>query len=200
MFQTPRGEWISDFPPQGIFTEQGRRQPFVLRGNTAVIAVVSKKGDPHGGHSAIYAEWPQGAGACWRKFDLIVRDDVIEVRTGRIHENEPTRLPADRELYYRSWAVQLSTVNRLKFAVDRFGAKVSDGRYKYSEPGGLVGRLGGIGHGRRGLNCADFCVKVLTEAGVGHLVSGLFTTPVSLTGRGRESGVLFRHFFDFYPG
>ena len=169
------GQWYSDFPPHG----QGA---VVLQGNTAVIAVTSSDRDILGGHAVIVAEWTQGQDVCFQRFDLIIPSGVLTIRSTDIEMNKDTNLQVPFNLYYRSWVVDPIKVVALRNAVNRFRTKVNGGRYEFNHQGGLIGRLTS-GPGKRGVNCADFCVKVLTEAGVGHLVSGLFTTPVSLTGR-----------------
>ena len=151
----------------------------------AVIAVTSTDSNWNGGHAVIYAEWAEGQDVCCQKFHLLNTGGNLSIRTDPIERNTETEFPP-RHVFYRSWAVDPIKVIDVQTAVIRFRNKVNNGRYVYNHHGGLIGRIS-TGHGVRGVNCADFCVKILTEARVGNLVGGLFTIPVSLTGRSLEA-------------
>jgi hypothetical protein len=60
-------------------------------------------------------------------------------------------------------------------AVEKFKWKISEGRYVYRYAGGALGWLSSL-PGTRGINCADFVIKVLHEMGVSKIHYGLFDT------------------------
>jgi len=101
------------------------------------------------------------------------------------HENLPDWTPAtywdDHDGRARTYRATRDQVDRVKQAAHRFRNKnVNANRYYYSLPGGLLGRIGGgistLGN-KRGVNCADFLIKILNESGLAHRKSLLFNMP-----------------------
>jgi len=64
-------------------------------------------------------------------------------------------------------------------AVARFKAKVQAGRYVYRAPGGVLGYVASK-PGTRGINCSDFVIKILREAGIRNVAYLLFDSPYRL--------------------
>lgn len=83
---------------------------------------------------------------------------------------------------HRSYDITSAQRNALLVAVNRFARKVSEGRYVYSLVGGGLGRVFSL-PGRRGVNCADFVIKILNETGIGNRYSLPFNTPSRLAKR-----------------
>ncbi len=78
--------------------------------------------------------------------------------------------------HHRCFALTAVQTAALLAAVQRFKDKVSNDRYVYRAPGGVLGRLSSL-PGTRGVNCADFIIKVLGEAGITKIGYRLVDTP-----------------------
>ena len=61
-------------------------------------------------------------------------------------------------------------------AAERFRKKVREGRYTYYQEGGIKARLA-TRPGTRGVNCGDFVIKILKEAGIAMLGYKYKSTP-----------------------
>ena len=65
---------------------------------------------------------------------------------------------------------------RVLMAARRFSDKAKSGRYSYQHGGGIKARLQ-TRPGTRGVNCGDFVIKVLREAGIASLGYKYLSTP-----------------------
>ena len=83
---------------------------------------------------------------------------------------------------HRTYDITSAQRDAVLTAVARFARKVSKGRYVYSLVGGGLGRVFSL-PGRRGINCADFILKILNETGIGNRYSLPFNTPSRLAKR-----------------
>lgn len=118
-----------------------------------------------------------GFGAA-RVVDLVYRNRFEETPRGI---KKPTHGTL-QESNHRSYELNNEQRDRLRHAIQRFSNKAAAGKYVYWSPGGGLGRVFSL-PGRRAVNCADFVLKVLNEAGVGNRYSLLFNTPKRLAKR-----------------
>lgn len=169
-----------------------------VKRDQAVITVLS--GSSFGGHASMYVEYqPRREG-----FPKMLKCDLGTVdgsRDGRVWTNKipvqyiengeimSTNLPKMtnnntpvagtsglESAHHHSYVVDDTQTSRFLDAVDRFEQKAKGGRYLYSKPGGALGAIFSK-PGRRALNCADFVIKVLNEAGIADIGYRLFDTP-----------------------
>jgi hypothetical protein len=82
---------------------------------------------------------------------------------------------------HHSYVLQSYQKDGFNAAVARFKTKVEQGRYVYRAPGGVLGYVSSA-PGTRGVNCADFVIKVLKEAGITNIGHRLFDTPYRVAG------------------
>jgi hypothetical protein len=187
------GHWYSEFPPV-------RGVPTLVQDNNSVVAVTSYHGLT-GGHSAMYLETIDATGdAVVFKIHLTAGlggsqnlestgsgSSASGSGTNEIDINvEPKEVNTEsrdrsQNLHYQSWAITNVQYNALVQAVDRFKAKVGRGRYTYRLAGGVAGWLSTM-PGTRGVNCADFCIKVLKEANIANISNKLINTPKRVAG------------------
>ncbi|HEX3877486.1 MAG TPA: hypothetical protein VHW24_10900 [Bryobacteraceae bacterium] len=81
------------------------------------------------------------------------------------------------DAHHHSYIVNHDRMTRVKAAIQEFKRKAEEtGRYTYVAPGGALGFMFSK-VGQRGVNCADFVIKVLEKANVAKLGSGLFNSP-----------------------
>lgn len=177
--------------------------PIVVKPDTAVFTVCARDDMKTGGHAYCYIETFTG-----QKVEMI-RWDLVTPGHGRIQLSteaiQVIRLGApdninevDNELRHydttkhHSYHITADQADRLVVAFDKFNEKVRNGRYVYSLPGGLLGRVLGALSGQRGVNCADLIFKLLNDAGIVHVEDKLFNTPRYAAGsskKGREGFV-----------
>lgn len=158
----------------------------VLNDATAVITVYSF-GGAIGYHASIYLERVQDDKPYSYVIDLVSPPIQINIHNAQQLDqagNLPVGLgvPAGQ----RQQSLQITGQQALATlaAARRYQAKVNSGHYSYLKAGGLIGRLGGEA-GTHGVNCSDFVMKVLKEAGVHNYMRLLFSTPGGITGRRR---------------
>ncbi len=183
--------WMSEFPPvRGIETP--------VEDNHSVIASTSY-GGMTGGHSAMYLEYMDGDDAIVYKIHLTaglggseqaestgsgssashgVNEINIDIEEKEVNEEHRDR---GTTLHYQSWVITNAQFNAFLSAVEKFRNKVAMGRYSYRLAGGAVGWIS-TRPGKRGVNCADFIIKVLKEAGIANLGSKLINTPKRVAG------------------
>jgi hypothetical protein len=167
--------WQSEFP-----NEQGVHMPIVFeRGQ---VTVASLKDAFAGGHSVMYLEYINGLGsAVTRKIDLIYNDaGNPQIRD---HAPEIDTVSSTRAAHYnyKGYPMTLSQQLMLFAEVRRFTAKAQNGHYLYRVAGGAIGRII-TPPGKRGVNCADFIIKVLNDAGIARIRSSIFNTPARVAG------------------
>ena len=78
--------------------------------------------------------------------------------------------------HHHSYSLNPQQKSNFLSAVARFKAKNDAGRYRYRVPGGAVGWLTSK-PGTRGVNCADFVIKILTEAGIETMRHRIYDLP-----------------------
>jgi hypothetical protein len=187
------GRWYSEFPPvRGVAKE--------VKYNEGIIAVTSY-GGMTGGHAALYLEHIDDYGnACVYKIHLTAGlggsgklestgsgSSASGSGTNEVYINfEPKEVNEESRdrgttLHYQSFVVTNEKIYAVVAAVSRFEAKVARGRYTYRLAGGTLGWLT-TRPGKRGVNCADFCIKILKEAGIADLGSKFINTPKRVAG------------------
>ncbi|WP_426956883.1 hypothetical protein [Muricoccus radiodurans] len=185
--------WQSEFP-----NAQGVRRPIVA--NSGQVTVASYK-SLTGGHSMMYLEFIDIMGfAVTRKIHLLaglggsqsaestgsgssasgsgINEIEIEDEETEVNK-ESDRRAAD--YYYTGYPMNDAQRASLEAAVLRFKTKNANGRYTYRLAGGVIGRLT-TRPKTRGVNCADFIIKVLDEAGITRIKSKIFNTPSRIAG------------------
>jgi hypothetical protein len=188
--------WYSEFPPV-----LGHDQ--AIRFDQGIIAVTAYD-TLTGGHAAFYLESIDDKGnACVHKLHLTAglegSDQVESTGSGasasfspesgsnQIYINwEPKEVNEEQRdrgatMRYRSFVVTNDEMHAVIRAAEQFATEVAKGKYVYRLPGGLLGRLTTL-PGKRGVNCADFCIEILKRAKISRLKSRLLNTPRSVAG------------------
>lgn len=172
-----------------------------IRHNQYLLTVLSGS-HGNGGHVSLWLEhFAQNTKptAETRKFDLCSNGSDVEIVDSRAQNlvmgqnglevqnllhGSGNGLPAtDGSLAvsrHRSYVIDAQQRDRVIQAVVKFARKNNEGRYAYFKPGGGLGRIGYFG-GKRGVNCADFVLKILNESGVGNRYSLLVNTPIRMS-------------------
>jgi hypothetical protein len=186
------GAWHSEFPRvQGV--------PEPLFANNAVVAAASYQGLT-GGHAALYLEQIEPSGdAVLTKIHLTAGAEgsgtaetagsgsfasgstgslSIDIDIEEKERNVDTPDDDHRGSYlrYQSYVITDASVTSLKFAANRFKFKNNNGRYRYRLGGGAVGWLL-TRPGTRGVNCTDFVIKILKEAGIANIKNAIVNAP-----------------------
>jgi len=78
--------------------------------------------------------------------------------------------------HHNCYKVTADQSARVLAAAKRFQTKAKSGRYVYHRQGGIQARLA-TRPGTRGVNCADFVIKILNEAGIANLGYKYTSTP-----------------------
>jgi hypothetical protein len=190
MFKFQR-QWLSSFE---VDTEITREQ--------SVLSVVSGSTGT-GGHASMFLEYyPLQAGypetrcielgtrggACdvWAVVKStpvqIIMDGVITCthlpKTNADNSpKEGTNGAADS--HHKSYVLTKAETIRLLMAVDKFADKARGGRYPYLKAGGALGYVFSKA-GHRAVNCADFVIKVLNDAGIANVGYRLWDTPLRI--------------------
>jgi len=175
MLQLLPGDWRSEFDPDVQITAA-----------QAVVTVLCYQGRT-GGHAALYLEHIElpSHDAVVQKIHLTAEKQkvvniVINIDIEEKERNEEHMGRYNGTLFH-SWPITPVMVTSLLFAANRFKFKNEAGRYRYRLAGGAVGWLS-TRPGTRGVNCADFAIKILGEAGIQNIPSHLFTTPRRVVG------------------
>lgn len=178
------GKWQSSFmdldDPGGEITPE-----------QAVVTVLSgSQGD--GGHVSLFIEMVEPNHTFSLKtmmLDLTTANQVdpaITIGTAQIvntngalikqnlpKDGDPVKLNQSHHASYTTTTVKAMAVIA---AAERFRQKVAAGRYSYHREGGIKARLSTL-PGTRAVNCADFVIKILNEAGVAKLGYRYRSTP-----------------------
>jgi hypothetical protein len=185
--------WQSEFP-----NSQGVRASIVPNGGQVTVASYKSL---TGGHSMMYLEFIDTMGfAVTRKIHLLaglggsqeaestgsgssasgsgVNEIEIEDEETEVNKESDRRA---NSYYYTSYPMTDGQRAALEAAVLRFKTKNANGRYSYRIAGGVIGRLT-TRPKTRGVNCADFLIKVLDEAGIARIKSKIFNTPSRIAG------------------
>ena len=182
--------WVSEFPPV-------RGEVVFLDGVVFVVAVTSYH-SLTGGHAAIYMEGLLNGTPQFWKVHLtagVEGSQRLEMTgsgssasgsgTNKIDINyeqlESEYHGRSEHLHYQSWEISNNQWNAVIAAAERFRNKAEAGRYTYRLAGGVAGWLSTM-PGKRGVNCADFCIKILKEAGIANLGNSLINTPKRVAG------------------
>jgi hypothetical protein len=187
------GGWESEFP-----NSQGMRVR--IAPNHGQVTVASYK-SLTGGHSMMYLEYIDEMNfAVTRKLHLLAglggsqqaestgsgssasgsgtNQIVIEDEEKEVNKESDTR---SADYHYTSYPMTDAQRQALDAAALRFKSKVDNGRYRYRLAGGVIGRLTTLPK-TRGINCADFIIKILKEAGIARIDSKVINTPARIAG------------------
>jgi hypothetical protein len=189
-------KWYSEFPPV-----LGQEQEVVP--NAGILAVAAYD-TLTGGHAAFYLEFIGDKGvACMRKLDMtagVRGSERMETtgsgsigsfspRTGtneiyiNFEAREVNQDTRDRgaNMVYRSFVVTDAEIEAVLREAEKFEKDVAKGKYVYRLAGGQLGNWMAK-PGKDGVNCADFCIKILNGAGIADLGSKFFNTPRRVAG------------------
>jgi len=187
------GGWQSEFP-----NSQGTRMAIVAGNGQATVASYKSL---TGGHAMLYLEFIDVMGfAVTRKIHLLaglggsqqaesagsgssasgsgINQITIEDEETDVGRESDRR---NNDYYYQGYPMTDAQRAALEAAVLRFKTKVNAGRYSYRIAGGVIGRLT-TRPGTRGINCADFIIKILEEAGITRIKSEIFNSPARIAG------------------
>jgi hypothetical protein len=103
----------------------------------------------------------------------IIKGDNSVINMSLPKGGDPLKLSA---AHRHSYAIDAERTEAVILAVDRFKKKAAAGRYVYRVTGGALGRMTSR-YGTRGINCADFVIKILRDAGIKKVAYLLFDTP-----------------------
>lgn len=185
--------WESEFP-------DGAGVRMAIAKNSGQVTVASYK-SLTGGHSMMYLEYIDEMGfAVTRKIHLTaglggsqqaestgsgssasgsgINEITIEDEETEVNKESDRRA---NDYYYKGYPMSDGQRATLEAAVLRSKTKNTNGRYKYRIAGGVIGRLTTLPKSR-GVNCADFIIKVLDEAGITKIKSKIFNTPSRIAG------------------
>ncbi|WP_237216967.1 hypothetical protein [Falsiroseomonas oryziterrae] len=191
--------WHSAFPDS-----KGTRAPIVKNRGQATVASYKSL---TGGHAMMYLEYLDEMGfLVTRKVHLVAglggsqraeavgsgssasgfganEIEILDEEKGVFHPGSKDAPEEDRsdDYYYTAYPMTDAQRASLDAAIRRFIAKNAKGRYTYRIAGGVIGRLT-TAPKVRGVNCADFIIKVLDEAGIAHIKSKVFNTPSRVAG------------------
>lgn len=159
----------------------------VIDGNRSVLTVFSaSKGT--GGHASMFLErfrndepecllidLSEGGGviSIIKTKAQIIQGDHSVINMSLPKNGDPEAL---RRAHYHCYVLDEAKTEAVLAAVEKFKNKVKSGRYVYRAPGGVLGWLGSVPR-TRGVNCADFVIKILRDAEVTKIAYLLFDTP-----------------------
>ncbi|MHC5005210.1 MAG: hypothetical protein ACYTJ0_19060 [Planctomycetota bacterium] len=162
----------------------------VIDADHGIVTVVSGSSKT-GGHASLWIERLAGGEPEMIELELTtsgyfftVPDINVEIYQG-YEGGEAWDLEYEKQQWClnctrHSYDATTAQTHAIMQAVTRFQNKNASGRYRYVLPGGHVGRLF-TAPGRRGVNCADFVMKVLAEAGIDDVACMLVDLPRRLT-------------------
>jgi hypothetical protein len=160
MCHKPNGGWLSSFCEDG-------KADLVVTGGRAVVTICADSASGTGDHARVWVEYADSdtVAHMW-ELDLTEDGGNVKVRISdrQAGDTHPEWFDRDRGEHL-SLRTSRDEGLAVVAAARRFDRKALAGRYIYSHPGGLIGRLF-TRSGKRGVNCADFVVKILEEAGV----------------------------------
>lgn len=185
-------DWYSEFPD----ADGNRRRIDRDEGQATIASFRSLTG----GHAMLYTEYLDTRGnAITRKIHLLAGlggsagaestgsgssatggTNEIEIQEEAKSFNEESDVRAG-SFYYTGYPMTSGEREALNAAVRRFKVKVANGRYTYRLAGGVIGRLT-TRPSMRGVNCADFLIKVMAEAGIATISSRFFNSPSRIAG------------------
>lgn len=159
----------------------------VINDNQSVLTVFSaSKGT--GGHASMFLErfrngepecllidLTEGGGAISivKSKAQIIKGDQSVINMSLPKGGDPEAL---RGAHYHCYVLDGTRTEAVLAAVEKFKNKVQKGRYVYRAPGGVLGWLSSVPR-TRGVNCADFVIKILRDAEVKNVAYLLFDTP-----------------------
>ena len=182
MERTEGGVYFTSFPASLRSGVSG-----VIDQNHAVVTVFSGSSGS-GGHTSMFLEMFENGNPKSYFIDLTTNGTAISISKSPAQIFPPNgnainmSLPKGGNLlalarsHHHSYPITGAQAAALLLAVQRFKDKVQAGRYAYVKPGGAIGRVL-TRPGKRGVNCADFAIKVLSEAGITNISSLAFNTP-----------------------
>lgn len=171
--QFKNGDWYSGFCETFKVTAN-RSVVSICSGDSSSEANSGSSGpsaDFGGGHSVIFLEEVEtrSGDAAVIKIDLVTPghgDVIVRIEEKERNGVQTGKYAVDGTAYARKmFSVPHGKGRNLIVAARRFRAKAEDGRYRYRLPGGVLGRML-TWPGQRGVNCADFAIKILAEADI----------------------------------
>jgi hypothetical protein len=166
------GKCYSEFPQT-----HGQRTP--ITAHQPAVAVASS--DKIIGHTFVYPEELDAGNQDPKVYKMELTQDEGEVCIDIEPKVADSALRQFNLARYQSWVITHAQGDAILNAAQRYRAKTGAGRYKYSLPGGFVGRLStAFKPGEHGVNCADFAIKILREAGVARVKSYVFNRPARI--------------------
>jgi hypothetical protein len=163
-----------------------------ITGQRSVLTVTSMAGKIVTDHTSLFLEHIADKGPETRLIHLRATGPNINISDGRVQYfmgasllRMETSLPLEKpekvaRVPQRSFELDPDQKTKLMAAIARFKFKNAAGRYRYAKPGGGLGRAFSL-PGTRGVNCTDFAIKVLGEAGISLFGSRLIDLPGRLT-------------------
>jgi hypothetical protein len=193
MIKVGKDGWESEFPDS-----KGVRAKIAKNNGQATVASYKSL---TGGHAMLYLEYIDVMGfAVTRKIHLTaglggsqqaesvgsgssasgsgINEITIEDEETEVNKESDRRA---NDYYYTGYPMSDNQLHKLEAAVLRFKSKNDNGRYVYRIAGGVIGRLT-TRPKTRGVNCADFIIKVLDEAGITKIKSKIFNAPSTIAG------------------
>jgi hypothetical protein len=179
-------DWRSSFPPADGESD-------IINVNQSILTVFSaSKGT--GGHASMFLESLDNGKPKCQFIDLTTDQNRIKISItpgqmitpkGEVINlslpkgGDPEKL---RGSHYQCFVLDREKHEAVITALGKFKLKVDAGRYVYRAAGGALGWISSV-PGTRGVNCADFVIKVLRDAGVKKIPHLLFDTPFRVATR-----------------
>lgn len=164
-------------------------QVMIVDKDNAVFTAACRNDMATGGHAACFLEYQSNENvASMYKYDIVspgggkiqlrkmeVQDFQLDIK-GYDNDQVNAFLKHINTMKYHSYRITRVQANAVMDSIKRFQKKIETKRYVYSQPGGVLGSIfSTIGH--RGINCADFVIKIINDAGIAHVNNKLYNTP-----------------------
>jgi hypothetical protein len=163
-----------------------------ITADRSVLTITSMRGKVVADHTSMFLEHYAEGGPETRFIHLtaqgpqvIIEDFKCQYPVGPTLLKMGTSLPLEKPekvagVPQRSFELDNEQKGRFQLALEKFKTKHADGRYRYAKPGGVLGAMFSL-PGTRGVNCADFVIKVLGDAGISVISKRLVDLPSRLT-------------------
>lgn len=185
-----QGVWYSSFMTM-------YDQPDTGISDTFQVLSVRSASSGDGRHVSMYLEFtdPDVAGCYVTKFFELTagqqgRQPTITIDFGQVwskdgnskYEN-PRFMKGDQvrllNTHHTSYVIDAETSAKVVAAARRYSQKTDAGRYIYHQQGGRKARLSAaFKKGKTAVNCADFVMKILREAGIVDIKTKWISTPL----------------------
>jgi hypothetical protein len=161
--------------------------------NALQVLTVRSGSQGNGGHVSMYLEMTEPlvpGGVCTILMELTAVQNIAQpiisikhVQLGNaagvmvIDNLDAKRGPVELlKTHHKSYIITAAQSAAVITAARRFEVKANNGRYIYHQQGGIKARLSSR-PGTRAVNCADFVIKILREAGIANLGYKWVSTP-----------------------